>query len=70
MRGAVSADCSSKKVLQWLNALVIGLAQLSQPAAAIGPILERPEFRALRVDFHSALERSLSALFTGLKEQP
>lgn len=57
------------ELLQWLNALVIGLAQLSQPAAVMQPILERPEFKALNVDFHSALKRSLSAVLKGLKEQ-
>lgn len=57
------------EVLQWLNALVIGLAQLSQPAAVMKPILERSEFQSLNVEFHSALERSLRALLQGLKEQ-
>ena len=41
----------------------------AQPAAAMKPILERSEFQALKVDFESALTRSLSALLRGLKEQ-
>jgi TetR/AcrR family transcriptional regulator len=55
------------ETLQWINALVIGLAQLGQPAAGLKPILERREMQALRVDFQSALERSLRALFRGLE---
>jgi AcrR family transcriptional regulator len=47
---------------------MVGLAQLSQPAAAIRPILEQPQFQVLTVDFHSALTRSLGALLNGLKE--
>ena len=55
------------EILQWINALVIGLAQLGQPAARLKPILERPEMQPLRVNFQSALERSLRALFRGLE---
>lgn len=66
---ALLPNVNGLELLQWLNALVIGLAQLSRPAAAMKPILERPEFQALKVDFESALTRSLSALFRGLKEQ-
>jgi TetR/AcrR family transcriptional regulator len=55
------------EILQWINALVIGLAQLGQPAAGLKPILERPEMQPLRVNFQSALERSLRALFRGLE---
>ena len=66
---ALLLNVNGLELLQWLNALVIGLAQLSQPAAAMKPILERSEFQALKVDFESALTRSLSALLRGLKEQ-
>lgn len=65
---ALLPGVNGMELLQWLNALVIGLAQLSQPAAVMKPILEQPEFQVLTVDFHSALERSLSALFKGLQE--
>ncbi len=41
---------------------------LARGAMARGVTLERPEFQVLTVDFHSALERSLSTLLKGLKE--
>jgi AcrR family transcriptional regulator len=54
------------EVLQWLNALVVGLAQLSQPAPHVQAVLEHPELHVLSVDFQPALERSLRALFLGI----
>jgi TetR/AcrR family transcriptional regulator len=54
------------ETLQWLNALVVGLAQLSQPSATVASILEQPELRVLKVDFALSLERSLHALFAGI----
>jgi TetR/AcrR family transcriptional regulator len=57
------------EVLQWLNALVIGLAQLSQPSHTANAILERPEMRVLKVEFATSLERSLRALFAGIQKE-
>lgn len=54
------------EVLQWLNALVIGLGQLAQPAPHVQAALEHPELRVLSVDFQPSLERSLRALFAGI----
>lgn len=55
-------------LLQTLNALVIGLAQLSSPSSiVIQEILEVPAYEVLEVHFFEILETSLEALFAGLE---
>ncbi|NJK44129.1 MAG: TetR/AcrR family transcriptional regulator [Pleurocapsa sp. SU_196_0] len=66
---ALIPGCDGIEVLQWLNALVIGLAQLSQPSRVVTAILEQPRMHALRVHFQPALERSLRALFAGIGQE-
>ncbi len=57
------------EVLQLLNALVIGLAQMSRPVGTMQLVLQRPEIQAMHVSFALALEHSLITLFKGLGEK-
>jgi TetR/AcrR family transcriptional regulator len=66
---ALLPGCDGIEVLQWLNALVIGLAQLSQPSRVVTTILQQPRMHELRVHFQPALERSLRALFAGIGQE-
>ena len=56
-------------VLQTLNALVIGLGQLSDPSAVVHDVLERSELQALRVEFDPHLRNALEALLIGLESK-
>ncbi len=55
------------EILQTLNALVIGLAQMSRPVGAIKEVLQRPEIAVMHVSFAIALEQSIITLFKGLE---
>jgi AcrR family transcriptional regulator len=56
-------------VLQTLNALVIGLGQLSDPSAVVHDVLERPELQALQVHFDTHLRNALEAVLTGMESK-
>jgi AcrR family transcriptional regulator len=53
------------EVLQILNALVIGLAQLAQPSKTVQQALEADHLKTMHVDFETALERSIYVLWKG-----
>jgi TetR/AcrR family transcriptional regulator len=53
------------EVLQILNALVIGLAQLSHPSATVQQALEQPHLAQMHLEFESTLERSIQVLWKG-----
>jgi TetR/AcrR family transcriptional regulator len=55
------------ELLQTLNALVIGLAQMSRPVGTMQEVLKRPEIAVMHVSFATALEQSLITLFKGLE---
>ncbi len=56
-------------VLKTLNALVIGLDQLSDPSAVMQTVLEKPEMNALKVDFEAHLRQALEAVLNGIKHR-
>jgi AcrR family transcriptional regulator len=56
-------------VLKTLNALVIGLDQLSDPSAVAQKVLEQPEMHVLKVEFETHLRRALESILTGLKHE-
>ncbi len=58
--------CNPPELLQWLNALVIGVAQLSLPSEVIERVLQDQELQVLQVEFQPTLERSLRALLGGI----
>ena len=53
--------------LQTLNALVIGLDQLSNPSQVVKTVLEDPQLKPLGVDFETHLVQALEAVLNGLK---
>ena len=65
----VFPNSNGLEILQALNALVIGLAQMSRPVGTIKEVLKRPEISALHISFATALEHSLTTLFRGLEHQ-
>ena len=65
----VFPNTSGLEILQTLNALVIGLAQMSRPVGTMQEVLKRPEISALHISFAIALEHSLTTLFKGLEHQ-
>jgi AcrR family transcriptional regulator len=56
-------------VLKTLNALVIGLDQLSDPSAVAQKVLEQPGMNALKVDFETHLRQTLEAVLNGMKHR-
>ncbi len=56
-------------VLKTLNALVIGLDQLSNPSAVAQKVLEQPGMNALKVDFETYLRQALEAVLNGMKHR-
>ncbi len=63
---AIFPNSNGLEMLQTINALVIGLAQMSRPVGTMQLVLQRPEIAAMHVSFAVALEHSLSTLFMGL----
>lgn len=55
------------RFLLQLDALVIGLWQMSSPAPVVARLLEEPGLRPLKVDFARELSLGLRALLDGLK---
>ncbi len=66
---AIFPKISGLEILQTLNALVIGLAQMSRPVGTMQEVLQRPEIQVMHVSFATALEHSLIALFQGLQHK-
>jgi TetR/AcrR family transcriptional regulator len=64
----VFPNSNGLEILQTLNALVIGLAQMSRPVGTMQEVLKRPEINALHVSFALSLEHSLKTLFKGLEK--
>ncbi len=56
-------------VLKTLNALVIGLDQLSDPSAVAQKVLEQPGMNVLKVDFETHLRQALEAVLNGMKHR-
>jgi AcrR family transcriptional regulator len=54
------------EVLQTINGLVIGLAQMSRPVGTMQEVLKLPEISAMHIEFAKALEHSLNTYFSGL----
>jgi AcrR family transcriptional regulator len=57
------------RFLLQLDALVIGLWQMSSPAPVVARLLEEPHLRPLRVEFARELSLGLRALLDGLNER-
>jgi TetR/AcrR family transcriptional regulator len=53
------------EVLQILNALVIGLAQLAQPSQTVQLALQAKHLKTMHIEFETALERSINVLWKG-----
>jgi AcrR family transcriptional regulator len=53
------------EVLQILNALVIGLAQLAHPSAVVQRALQEDHLAPMHIEFSTVLEHSLTALWKG-----
>jgi AcrR family transcriptional regulator len=56
-------------VLKTLNALVIGLDQLSDPSEVAQTVLEQPEMNVLKVEFETHLRQALEAVLNGMKHR-
>jgi TetR/AcrR family transcriptional regulator len=57
------------EMLQLLNAVVIGVAQLARPSSIVKSVLEQPELKALNLEFQPALQRAIQALIIGLSKE-
>ncbi|HVE86882.1 MAG TPA: TetR/AcrR family transcriptional regulator, partial [Myxococcales bacterium] len=57
------------RFLLHLDALVIGLWQMSSPAPVVARLLEEPGFRPLKVEFSRELANALRALLDGMNER-
>jgi AcrR family transcriptional regulator len=53
------------RALLHINALLVGLYQMSEPAPNVRRVLEDPRFAALRVDFHKEFIAATTALISG-----
>jgi TetR/AcrR family transcriptional regulator len=58
-------ETNGLEVLQILNALVIGLAQLAQPSQTVQQALEAEHLKTMHLDFEIALERGIFVLWKG-----
>ena len=56
-------------VLQRVNALIIGFAQLADPSPIVREVLERPAFAPLRVKFDAQFQLTLEAVLIGLEHR-
>jgi TetR/AcrR family transcriptional regulator len=56
------------EVLQILNALVIGLAQLAHPSPTVQKALEQEHLAPMHLEFETVLERSIDVLWKGFYE--
>lgn len=55
------------RLLLTINALVIGLRQMSDPAPVMKRLADQPEVALLRIDFERELTAALTVLLTGLE---
>lgn len=56
------------RAVLWMHAIVVGLAQMTSPSPALVKVLvDNPALAAFHLDFRSELERSLIALFSGVR---
>lgn len=54
------------RLLLRMNAMVVGLQQMSDPAPAVAAALEEPDLAVMKVDFETELRASLVALIRGM----
>lgn len=64
----VLPNSNGLEVLQTINALVIGLAQMSQPVGAMREVMQIPEISAMHLEFDKALKHGLNMYFAGLQQ--
>ncbi len=57
------------RLLLWMHALIVGLAQMSEPSATLSKVLDQDAaLHVFRRDFRVELEAALVALFSGIRE--
>jgi AcrR family transcriptional regulator len=57
------------KLFLYTHALVVGMAQLSQPPAALQAVLNEPPYSVLSIQFEQDLAEALSRLFVGAVQE-
>jgi AcrR family transcriptional regulator len=60
---------SGARVVLWMHAVIVGLAQMSSPSETLAELLKQDEALAMfRLDFQSELQLSLAVLFAGVTQ--